>query len=181
MCYSAQYVRKDKGSRPPRQEKKLISGIVQINRRGTGYVAWPMDERAAAKKEKEDIEIANEHLRGALNGDTVEVELAGLFPRPKGKVVKVSARAKENFVCILKGGFAVPDDVRFYKPITVPKGAYADGEKVLVHLDSFDGTEPKGTVLQHLGKAGEHRVEMNAIVLEHGFEVEFPAGAKREA
>src|SRR3990167_148877 len=152
--------------------KKHIEGIAQVNRRGVGYLAWPNEP------EKEDIEIQNTDLSGALNGDTVEVELKGLFPRPKGKVIRVIARAKEEFVCILrqaqgKQSVAVPADARFYRPFQVPKHEYAEGEKVLVHLVSFDGKEdPKGTIIKHLGRAGEHRVEMNAIVLEHGFQTE---------
>ncbi len=138
-------------------------------------------------KEHEDIEISNEHLRGALNGDTVEVELKELFPRPKGAVIKITARAKEDFVATLKrnkGGLvAMPDDVKFYRPLVLPgEDRYAEGEKVLVHLESFDGsTDPVGTVVEHLGKAGEHRVEMNAIVLAHGFRTAFPEAAAKEA
>lgn len=172
--------------------KKRIEGIVQVTRKGVGYVAW--------EPEKEDVEIQTSNLSGAFNGDTVEVELTGLFPlaasrargqaRPKGKVVKVVERAKEEFVCTLRQAqgepmrlVAVPDDTRVYRPFRIDNaGKYAEGEKVLVRLLSFDGAgEPRGTVLEHLGTAGEHRVEMNAIVLEHGFRTEFPAAVREEA
>src|SRR3989344_9271025 len=158
--------------------KKHIEGIIQINRRGVGYLPF---------ENHDDIEIQNTDLSGALNSDTVEVALKGLFPRPRGKVVRVIARAKEEFVCTLrqaqgKQSVAVPADPRFYRPIQVAKHEYGEGEKVLVHLISFDGKgDPKGTIIKHLGRAGEHRVEMNAIVLEHGFQTEFPEEAEREA
>ncbi|MBP9710780.1 MAG: ribonuclease R [Candidatus Pacebacteria bacterium] len=158
--------------------KKLISGVIQVNRRGTGYLAWPEDP------EKEDIEVKTDQLGGALNGDTVEVELAGLFPRPHGKVQKVVTRAKEEFVATIKDPrTATADDQRFYRPFSlVEPSNYAPGEKVLVQLVSFDGkTDPKGMIVKHLGKAGEHKVEMNAIVLAHGFRTEFPEAAVREA
>ncbi len=172
-----------RSNHPPRKgegQKKHIQGVIQINRRGTGYLPWPLEERLGAKKEKEDIEIRNESLLGALNGDIVEVELVGLFPRPKGKVVKVLERAKEEFVCTVKGGRVIPDDGRFYKPIEV-KGTFEEGQKLLVRLDSMDGTEARGTLLEVIGKAGEHRVEMNAIVMEHGFRTRFPAEVEKEA
>jgi len=162
-------------------QKKHIEGIVQINRRGTGYLPWPLEEKAASSKEKEDIEIPNANLRGALNGDTVEVELTGLFPRPKGRVHRVIERARREFVCIMKDGKAVPDDIKFYVPIVVSGGEWADGEKVMVALEKFDGKEARGRVIEHLGRAGEHRVEMNAIVLEHGFRTQFPMEAVGEA
>jgi len=168
----------------PKGSKKHIEGIIQINRRGVGYLAWPTDEAA---KHKDDIEVSNELLKGALNGDTVEVELTGLFPRPKGKVVKIVERAKEEFVATLavKNGalVAVPADLRFYRTISLMDASkYSEGEKVLVRLISFDGTsDPTGTMVEHLGRAGEHRVEMNAIVMEHGFSTTFPPEVEKEA
>jgi ribonuclease R len=164
--------------------KKHITGIIHTNRRGVGYLAWPLEEAA---KHKDDIEIVNELLKGALNGDTVEVELTGLFPRPKGKVVTVVSRLKEEFVATLtmKNGtlVAIPADLRFYRPITLADASkYAEGEKVLVRLVSFDGTtDPTGTIVEHIGRAGEHRVEMNAIVMEHGFSTSFPPEVEKEA
>ncbi|HEY6019742.1 MAG TPA: RNB domain-containing ribonuclease, partial [Candidatus Paceibacterota bacterium] len=162
--------------------KKHITGVIQLTRKPVGYVAWPNEP------EKDDIEIFVEKLNGALNGDTVEVELIGLGKafgkRParfQGRVKKILERAKEEFVCTIKGDTAIPADLKFYKPITIHGGDYEDGEKVLVHLDSFDGTVAKGTVIEHIGRAGEHRVEMNAIVLEHGFATDFPAKVLAEA
>ncbi len=164
-----------------KSEKKLVSGVIEITRKGVGYVSWE------SEPEKEDIEVETANLSGALNKDTVEVSLTGLFPRPKGKVVKVIRRAKEEFVATLKEKngtlVAVPDDARFYRSISLVGGTnYSEGEKVLVQLISFDGTsDPKGSIAKHLGKAGEHRVEMNSIVLEHGFRTDFPEAAEREA
>ena len=87
-----QYVASTKEKGP----KKLISGVIQITRKGTGYVSW------SGEPDKEDIEIKTEALGGALNGDTVEIEIAGLFPRPQGKVRRVVTRAKTEFVATLK-------------------------------------------------------------------------------
>lgn len=163
------------------REKRPLSGIIQITRKGVGYLPWP-DE-----PEKEDVEIQTADLGGALNGDAVEVMVTGLFPRPKGKVAKVASRAKEEFVATLRENagrlVAVPADAKFYRPIALEGGTnYAEGEKVLVRLMSFDGaSDPKGLIVAHLGRAGEHRVEMNAIVLEHGFRTDFPEEAEVEA
>jgi len=155
-------------------QKKHIQGVVQVNRRGVGYLKW------ADEPEKDDIEIQNNLLGGALNGDTIEVELTGLFPRPTGKVVKLIERSKTEFVCTVKNGVVTADDVKFYKPIEVA-GSFEDGSKILVKLDSMDGKAAKGTLVEVIGKAGEHRVEMNAIVLEHGFSTTFPVEVALEA
>ncbi len=168
--------------------KKRITGMISINRKGTGYVSWPVPEGFDEKKfEQRDIEIKKEYLNGALNGDEVEVEVHGLFPRPSGAVVSVTHRAKETFVATLKRDgrqmFAILDDLRFYRPIELTEEPDAEeGEKVLVKLESFTGNRnPTGVVLEKIGRAGEHRTEMNAIILEHGFSTEFPADVKEEA
>jgi len=160
--------------------KKHIQGVIQITRKGTGYVAFPVEEGA---KPLEDIEIQLENLSGALNGDVVEVSVTSLFPRPKGKVVTVISRAKTEFVCTIKGGMAVPADGKFYRAMQL-RGAEkpAEGSKVLVKLISFEANaDPVGEVMETIGKAGEHRVEMNAIVLEHGFSTTFPDAVLAEA
>lgn len=177
--------KKKRVSHPQHNSKKLITGIVQVTRKGVGYL--PFEALAKKGVPGEDIEIQTSALHGALNGDTVEVEIKDLFPRPKGAVVNIVARAKEEFVCTLKvdGGkiVAIPADIKFYRPIVLSDGSkYAEGEKVLVRLISFDGRgEPVGSIVEHLGRAGEHRVEMNAIVLEHGFKTEFPDSVQAEA
>ena len=153
-------------------EKKNITGIVQVTRKGTGYLPWETG--------KEDIEIFPEKLNGALNGDQVEVEILSLFPRPRGRVKKIVTRAKTEFVCTVKSGQVLADDQRFNEPIQVG-GAPADGTKILVELISYDGKIAKGKILETIGKAGEHRAEMNAIVMEHGFKTSFSPEVEKEA
>ena len=166
--------------------KKTLSGVIQITRKGIGYVAWPL-ETTTTNPEK-DIEVVTEHLAGALNGDIVEVEITTLLPRPNGKVVKIVSRAKTEFVGTLKsikGSWVVlPADLKFYRPIhinNVPNETLSE-TKVLVQLISLDGTrDPEGAILETIGTAGEHRAEMNAIVLEHGFKTSFPPEVLAEA
>ena len=181
--------RRSSRGQKPSQAKKTIQGVISINRRGTGFVAWPLPEGAAGIKleKKQDIEIATNYLNGALNGDEVEVEVKGLFPRPQGAVVKIMSRAKEAFVATVKregqNYIAIAADQRFYKPIElVGLPEVSKGEKVLVKLESFAGSKnPTGTVIEHIGVAGAHRTEMNAIILEHGFSIDFPADVRAEA
>jgi len=174
------------GPRHDSGAKKRVAGIIQVTRKGIGYLPWQ------GEPEKEDIEIQTQDLHGALNGDEVQVEVKGLAPgragRPPakgatrfaGRVAKIVKRAKLEFVATVKDGLAIPDDLRFYKAIQVGDTP-VEGEKVLIHLEYFDGQMAKGRVLKSLGRAGEHRTEMNAIVLEKGFRTEFPPEAEAEA
>ncbi len=183
---------------PEQRHKKTVRGIVQVTRKGVGYLPWPLPEGQAplpkgAPKEKEDIEIDTRDLGGALNGDEVEVELRGLIqprafrgqaPKParmSGKVVRVVSRAKTEFVATVKDGAAIAADQKVYRPFKLAQPAQ-DGSKVIVRLVSFDGAaDPVGEVIEVIGKAGEHRTEMNAIVMEKGFRTSFPPEAEAEA
>lgn len=158
---------------------------------------WPLAEGEVfvkgSPKEKEDIEFDVRDLAGALNGDEVEVELRGLVtprvfrgqaskpPRMSGKVVRVISRAKTEFVATIKDGVAVAADQKLYRPFKLTTPAQ-EGSKVIIKLVSFDGTtDPVGEVVEVIGKAGEHRTEMNAIVMEKGFRTHFPPEAEAEA
>ncbi len=158
---------------------------------------WPLAEGTTfvkgAPKEKEDIEFDVRDLAGALNGDEVEVELRGLIqprtfrgqaPKParmSGKVVNIIARAKTEFVATIKNGVAIAADQKLYRPFTLTTPSQ-EGSKVIIKLVSFDGTkDPVGEIIEVIGKAGEHRTEMNAIVMEKGFRTDFPAEAEAEA
>lgn len=151
---------------------------MQVTRKGTGYL--PFDSAQGKPARDQDLEIFPEKLNGALNGDQVEAELIFLFPRPRGRVIKIVERAKTRFVCTVKSGLVMPDDMRFQTAIDIGQ-KFTEGEKLLVELISFDGTKAKGKLVEKIGAAGEHRVEMNAIVLEHGFSTTFPDAVQKEA
>lgn len=166
---------------PTAPRKKEFEGVIAVSARGTGYLAWDASETLG------DIEIPKEKLAPALNGDTVEVRTTGIQAgRMQGEVVKVLSRAKESFVGIVadQHGFQVllPDDKRVYLPIRIESDkSIIPGTKVLVRLSAWDETGPIGYLEEIIGRAGEHRVEMNAIVLEHGFRTEFPGQVAKEA
>jgi ribonuclease R len=173
---------------------KTLSGIISINARGTGYLR-------SKDKAQEDIEIQNANLNTALNGDTVTV---AIIPNRKGervagKVIDVEKRAKKAFAGILGkftrqlGGekdfyYLSPDDKKMYVDILISKDSVLAkkaevGQKVLVKLNQWNKTEdnPTGEIIQILGKAGEHNTEMESILYEKGFEIDFPEQVEAEA
>ncbi|MBI2618183.1 ribonuclease R [Candidatus Kaiserbacteria bacterium] len=178
-----------KGSEPKkkRHERTRTEGIISVTSRGVGYLPVEGFE--------EDIEIPRELLNTALNRDTVEVLIhpkrQGV--RAQGEVVRVISRARTEFVGVLKeeNGFyyLVPDDRRMYADILIPKTA-EDSEKrtsgdvkVLVRLVKWDDPrkDPEGKILKVIGKKGEHETEMQAIVLAHNFDTDFPTEVEKEA
>ena len=57
------------------------------------------------------------------------------------------------------------------------------GQKVLVKISQWNKNEnnPNGEIIQILGAAGEHNTEMESILYEKGFEINFPEPVETEA
>lgn len=169
-----------------------ITGKITVSGKGVGYIE--------AEGFLEDIEIENAFLKTALNNDEVEVVLLPLVKgeRQRGEVVKIVKRAKMQFVGVIEmdnsnangttsgGIFLIPDDRRMYRDILIPKeksNGVESGDKVIVKITKWEDVKksPEGEVIQIIGKKGVHNTEMEAIVLENGFEIHFPAEVDREA
>lgn len=166
-------------------ENMKISGTISLNSKGVGFVSTDLFE--------EDIEIQTTSLNTAMNKDEVEILILPTMSRQKrhmGEVLKVIKRTKESFVGILEKEngefFLVPDDKKMYVDILIQKAnakGAAGGEKVLAKIIKWDDPKkaPEGEVVKILGKKGDHNVEMESIVLEKGFDTEFPYEVEKEA
>lgn len=132
----------------------------------------------------EDIFIAANNTKDALNGDKVKVFI---FPKRKGRklegqILEVLERSKTKFVGtieISKGfGFVVPDDTKVAVDFFVSKdkiNGAKDGQKVVVELDAWPehAKNPFGKIIQVLGDPGNHSVEIQSIVLDYNFDLTF--------
>ncbi|HET8574883.1 MAG TPA: ribonuclease R [Candidatus Paceibacterota bacterium] len=166
------------------QPKNTVTGKLFTSPRGFGFVITPDEQR---------IDIPDKAaLNTGLHGDTV---LVAIHPEKKGEpttgeVVRVEKRAKKRFVGTVQKNtrvaFLLPDHKKMYTDIFLPldrlKGA-KDGDKVLAEIVKWTDANknPEGTVLQVIGKKGEHETEMRAAALERGFETSFPEGIEEEA
>jgi ribonuclease R len=164
------------------QKGSFVRGILSVNSRAVGFIE---DERS-----KEDIRIETANLNTALNRDEAEVELLRERIRGQrtGRVVRVLKRAKMRFVGTIEERgtklAVVPDDFRMYAPIAIPRPPREarKGFKALAEIKEWKvGTEPQGEILKVIGKKGEHEVEMESIILERGFESDFPKEVEDEA
>ena len=166
---------------PPRHS---VEGTIRISSKEVGYVAVEgMDD---------DIEIDPRYLNTALDRDRVEIVLFGKVSgkRQGGEVTKIILRFKTKFAGMISKEegvfFFIADDNRMYKKIMIPKhhlyGA-KEGDKVFVELTKWDEPkkEPLGEVRKVLGKPDEHNAEMEAIVLERGFDTTFPPDVEAAA
>ncbi len=163
-------------------KKDSLIGPISINTKGVGF----FDPNPEEKNRENNIEIQPKDVNRALHGDTVEVVLTGekIKNRIQGKVLKIIKRAKEEFVGVIKKNdgktFVIPDDQRLYVDIFLNADSNTnEGDKVLVKI--VDWETLSGEVVKVIGKKGENNTEMEAIILEKGFRIEFPQAVEEEA
>ncbi len=163
---------------------KRIEGTIAVSKaRKLGFVKNPATE--------EDIAIRFDDIRHALPGDTVAVQLMDrkIDEMQQGVVVELIKRAKTKFVGTVqksKDCFVIPDSQKIYVYFNLDSSEAAKVEhndKVYVQLDKWEDTKerPDVKVLQVIGKKGVHEVEIRSIILEKGFDAEFPEQVLRAA
>ncbi|MGX5690230.1 ribonuclease R [Arcticibacter tournemirensis] len=175
----------DRGKFQLKEQKTLVTGIVSMTSDGSAFII-PEDEF------EEDIYVAPRKLRTALNGDKVKIYV---FAKSKGKrkegeVIEIIQRAKMDFTGILKVSerfaFFIPDDRKMLHDIFIPLGELngaKHGEKAIARITDWpEGAKnPIGSITRVLGIQGENNTEMNAILAEYGFPLQFPDEVENEA
>ncbi|MDO8482444.1 MAG: ribonuclease R [bacterium] len=167
-----------------KETSQTKTGIIRITGKGMGFVELPETE--------EDILVEAEQLNTALNRDEVEITILQkrVKDRTAGKVLKIIKRAKREFVGTLEHEngqlFLIPDDKKVYKDIAIIGGVTPEAkDNIKALVEMLEWTDPRkspeGKIIKIIGKKGVHDVEMAAIVLEKGFDTEYPEEVLREA
>ena len=165
--------------------QNYVTGIIDMKQGGKAYVI--PDEEG-----REDIQIAPNNTHHALHGDTVKVLM---FPqrkmhKPEGQVVEIIKRAKTRFVGVIQKqerfAFMVSDSRTMPVDIFIhidDLGGAENGEKVLVEMTDWPErmNNPVGKVIKRLGKPGDNNVEMQSILAEYDFPLDFPKEVEEEA
>jgi len=182
---SGLFLEPEKGKYKLKELKNFIVGTVDMTADGSAYIV-PEDEF------EKDVFIAPRKLKNALHGDTVK---AYVFAKKSGRkndgeVIEIIKRAKSDFTGVIKVSdrfaFVIADDKKMMHDIFVPlddiHGA-KNGQRVLVTLADWpEGAKnPIGVVKHVLGNQGENNTEMNAILAQYGFPLEFPSQVEKEA
>jgi ribonuclease R len=160
-------------------------GIVDMTRTGAAYVICDDLE--------DDVYVPAKHVNSALSGDKVEISVFTAYGRrrPEGEIVKVLERSTEYFIGTLrlsrKYGIVIPDKINMpvdiYVELEDTKDA-KEGEKVVVKIVRWPTRKnfsPIGKVTSVLGEAGTHDIEMKAILINNGFNLEFPEAVMEES
>ncbi len=159
-------------------------GIVDMTRSGDAYIV--------CEKLEDDVHVSSKYLHTAMNGDKVKIRTWTPRGRRKaeGEVLEVVERARDHYIgtlwkypkhAVVTIDIVPPMDVEV-RLDNVPNAA--DEDRVVVRIDEWpDGHKhnPKGTITTVLGKAGSHDIEMKTILINNGFELDFPDDVMREA
>ena len=131
-----------------------------------------------------DIFIAAENLRGAMNGDKVKIRITDDYRgRREGLIIEILEHAKDIFVgTLLRAGkkiVFVPDDKRVTQRIILPNQKFLPNIKVAVKITSWEPL--RGEISEILGKNHAPGVEIRGILRSHGVEENFPPEVQAEA
>lgn len=165
-------------------QTRTHTGKLEVTKDGFGFVV--MDDEKV-----KDVFIAPRKLGHALNGDMVKIRITrgrrGVH-HAEGEVLEVVERATETFIGVLEiidgTGFFFPDDRRINRDFFVAHdklGGAKDGEKVMLKLTDWSRHGPVGEVTRVLGAVGENETEMHAILLQFGFDPQFPPQVEAQA
>ena len=171
---------------------EAVKGRISINSRGFGFVT-----PEGMQKNQADIFIPKDELHTAMNGDTVQVQLAqqpayapaGSQSR-EGRVTEVLERANSRIVGIYSAsrrfGFVAPDDTRLKADIYIPEGEAMDaitGSKVVAEVTRWpDGKQKaEGRIIEVIGQKGEPGVDILSIMRQYDLSESFPAEVQAAA
>lgn len=169
-----------------KKKKRKYEGIFRANEKGYGFVEFESEDM-------EDVFIPSKSVNGALNGDTVQINI--FKPKTKerraeGKIVKILKRDKDTVVGIFQKsrsfGFVVPDDKRFDTDIFISKNKCMNArnnDKVVAKIIKYPekGKNAEGEIIEVLGNVDLAGVDMLSVVKEFDLPNEFPLPVTLEA
>ena len=166
-------------------EEVYYDGIYRKNQKGFGFVK--------IEDQEDEIYIAKENSKNALNGDRVLIEIIeekNKVKKAEGKVVKILKHEKDTIVGRFENnknfGFVVPDDKNFGTDIFISKknfGKARNNHKVLVKIIKYPekGKKAEGKIIEVLGNVNEAGVDMLSLIKEHKLPSTFPETVVEEA
>lgn len=167
------------------KDRSTYQGRVDMTRGGAAFIICDDLEQ--------DVYVPAKYINTALHGDRVEVSayVARKGKRPEGEVLRVIDRATEFFIGTLrlskKYAIVIPDKLNMPVDIFIDLNDTKegkDGEKVIVKIKKWHNKKnhsPIGEVTSVLGAVGSHDIEMKAILISNGFNLDFPEEVQAES
>lgn len=138
------------------------------------------------------IFVAERNSMHALNGDRVSVSIAARKKgaEPEAEVVEILERKPQTFIGTLKVdkhfAYLLTDSKYLASDIFIPKAKLkggVTGDKAVARITEWtdDAKNPKGEIIDILGKKGENNAEINAIMAEFGLPYIYPESVDKAA
>ncbi len=162
--------------REKKKGKNRLDGKICGTKNGYAFLV-PFDSN------EEDVFIAEKNLNGAVNKDTVMIEIVNGKKKREGRVIQVIERGNGGIVGKIKLGkmnaYVTPDDVKFGKDVYVPMSKVLganDGDKVVVKVERYyNGKKcPDGVVVEVLGEENDIAVQVLSCLRSYGLYENFP-------
>ena len=158
--------------------------VGEFVRRSTGRNGVMIDD--------ELIFVAERNSRHALNGDKVRVEISAhkKGQEPEARVIEIIEPKDQVFIGTLnveKNYASLVTDSKFLAAdIIIPRSKLKGGktgDKAIARITQWRDEEmnPKGEVVDILGRKGENTAEMHAILAEFGLPYSYPANVEKAA
>jgi ribonuclease R len=170
-----------------KKSDNVATGVVDITRSGAGFI------QSTDSGLSKDIYVPQNRMSNALHGDKVAIRWwVSSRGRPEGEVTRVLERHSDQFIgtytVAKQYTFVVPDNPSMLYDIIVDKDkptTAKDGDKVIVAVRNWHDPRRNnftlsGEIIAVLGQSGSSDIEMQSILLEHGFSLAFPEQALRE-
>lgn len=164
---------------------KTVIGTMMKKRRGYGFVSCEEMEK--------DVFVPKVLMRGAMDGDTVEVELlqsgSGELSS-RGAVRSIRKRKLTRVAGLFRVGKKyceiIPEGGAFQEPLRIRKrdaGGAEDGDHAVAEILRYpDRHRPaEGRVTEILARAGQPGGEILSIAANYGLTAEYPNPAEQEA
>ena len=161
------------------------TGKVDMTHHGYAYLV--------TENEDDDVFIARNNLKAALDGDLVKVIV---YPKRKqssrieGEVVEILERARDTFVGTVEisrdYAFLLPDSRKMPFDIFIPKGKLGGvehGQKAIARIIDWPEKvkNPFGEIVDILGYPGDNDTEMHSILAEFELPIRFSAEVEAAA
>jgi len=165
--------------------KQKFTGKVDLVKSGAAFILVDNLDK--------DIYVAQKNLNGAMHGDTVVVSAAlkDKRRRMEGKVKEITKRALKfvmgTFKETAKYGTVFSEMKKYPVEVHINPEDYNganDGDKVLVEITSYGKGQNKslwGNVSRPVTDMSDNDFRMNSILIESGFEIDFPSEVLAEA
>lgn len=168
-----------------KKKRPVITGTLSKHKRGFGFVI--------TEDGGEDIYISARSIHGAMDGDTVEVDLipqALWGSSREGIIVNIlkrnTAEVVGTFEKSKRFGFVVPEGKRGGEDIFVRKKDFSGaqrGDKVVVQITRYPDKEnsAEGRIVEVISRNGQPGGDIKALMRSFGLRETFPSRANAEA